>query len=150
VARWWSCRLVLLGVLLLVVGGCATLSPETHNPEESFVVSNDDFMKRLRWKDFSGAAKYFDAEEGKLFREQLRPLEKDLNITDVRLDSAEFQAADKTMETWLIIDYFLLPSNTLRDFRFKLQWSYLEVGGKSPGIWRISSPFPVFPEAAKP
>jgi len=123
---------------------------QIQSPEESFVVANNDFMKRLRWKDYNGAAKYFTEGGSEPFLEQLRQTEKDLNITDVRLDSAEFHAPDQTMASWLVVDYFLLPSNSLKSFRFELQWHYREGGEKLLGTWRITSHFPPFPGVSKP
>lgn len=139
------------GGLLAVLGGACTMLPkDVQSPEKSFVVASDDFMRRLRWKDYNGAARYFSEAAGAAFLEQMRLVEKDLNITEVRLDAAEFRNADEAMETWLVVEFFLLPSNTLQRLRFALPWRYQRAGEKLPGEWLIVGDFPHLPGAAKP
>ena len=145
-SRGWLIWLVLASWSWLGLSGCGMLAKKIESPQESYVAASNDFMKRLRWKDFQGAAKYFVDEEKEPFLEQLRRIEKDLNITDVRLESAEYLEQSQTMETWLVLEYFRLPSPTVKHLRFAQQWKFSAAGENAPRVWRIVSNFPSLTE----
>jgi len=106
-------------------------------------------MQRLRWRDYQGAAKHFTEPHREGFLKQFRRAD-DLNVTDVRLMSARFIAAEERMETEVEVEYFLLPSATLKTFQFDQQWTYFRAGENLPGEWRITSLFPEFPGLQSP
>jgi hypothetical protein len=140
----WT-RVVLL--LLFCLVGCSL--PKVVQPESQFVRAQDDFMQRLRWRDYQAAAKYFTAPHRDGFLLQFRNADQ-LNVTDVRLQHAEYLAETEQMETEVAIEYFLLPSATVKTFRFDQQWSYFRSGEKLTGEWRITSFFPQFPGLESP
>jgi hypothetical protein len=137
-----------LGFLLFCLVGCA-LSSQVVSPENQFLKTQDDFMQRLRWRDYQGAAKHFTEPLQAGFLQQFRRPE-DLNVTDVRLESAKYLADQEQMETVVVVEYFLLPSATLKTFRLEQQWAYFRDHKNLPGEWRITSLFPEFPGLEKP
>lgn len=139
-----------LGVLLvsLSLPGCA-LSPKVITPESQFFKAQDDFMQRLRWRDFQGAARHFTAPRRDEFLQRFRRAD-DLNLTDVRLQFVDYDAAAEQMATEVEVEYFLLPSATVRTFRFTQQWSYFREPEQLTGEWRITSHFPEFPGLESP
>lgn len=142
-------QFILLGaVLLLMLGGCS-LTDKVVTPENQFVRVQDDFMQRLRWKDYQGAARHFSEENREAFLQQFRRAD-DLNVTDVRLVSLEYQAQEQQMQTEIEIEYFLLPSATVKTFRVEQQWHYFHDSQSATGEWRITSLFPEFPGLARP
>ncbi len=103
-----------------------------------------DFSERLRWRDFAGAARYMAPEAAADFNRRFSDL-PDLNITDVRLDSAEFSADGKRVETRNSVEYFLLPSATIKTFRYEQAWEVVGGDRWHGGTWLIVTPFPPFP-----
>ena len=131
----WTIAIAALGLLL----GCQTVMP----PSEQFVPSNRDFTQRLRWLDWQEAARHMEEPHRSAFLEQFQGL-KDLHITDVQTASADLQEDGKSLVTWVVMEYYLLPSLTVKKLRFRQDWSYRD-GPKQSGAWRITSPFPPFP-----
>lgn len=134
---YW-CKAALLPFLLLLTA-CALVAPP-----EPFVPAQRDFADRLRWRDFAGAARHMAPEEQDDFRRRFAEL-TDLNIIEVRLDSADFTADGKRVNTWNSIEYFLLPSATVKTFRFEQAWELAGGDRWHAGAWQIATPFPAFP-----
>ncbi|HKI52198.1 MAG TPA: hypothetical protein VJ995_09000 [Geothermobacteraceae bacterium] len=135
--------------LLLLLAGCGMFPSKIMSPDSQFAQVQDDFMQRLRWRDFQGAAQYFSETHRESFLQHFRESD-DLNITDVRLLTTEYAADDERMETEVEVEYFLLPSVTVKTFRFEQQWGFFRSGEKLPGKWRITSHFPEFPGFESP
>lgn len=135
-------------LLALILAGCA-LTDKVVTPENQFVRVQDDFMQRLRWKDYQGAARHFSEANREAFLQQFRQAD-DLNVTDVRLESLEYQAENQQMQTEIVIEYFLLPSATVKTFRVEQQWHYFHDEQSATGEWRITSHFPAFPGLVRP
>lgn len=137
-----SLRLLFFCCLVFFFSGCAGLNEMS--AQESFEGAQRDFLQRLRWQDYSGAANYFSAEQRPSFLTEFLD-QKDLHITDVRsvgLDSSdEGLAAKQTVD----LEYYALPSLRVRDFRFTLDWSYICEKNNQTGDWKIVNPFPAFP-----
>jgi len=138
-----------LAGLLLLMAGCGAFPSKVLTPESQFARVQDEFMQHLRWRDFRAAAQYFTETQREGFLQHFRESD-DLNITDVRLLTSEYAADDERMETEVEVEYFLLPSVTVKTFRFEQQWSFFRSGEKLPGKWRIISHFPEFPGLESP
>ncbi|HKI50621.1 MAG TPA: hypothetical protein VJ995_00980 [Geothermobacteraceae bacterium] len=139
-------RVVLM--LLFCLVGCS-LPSKVVQPESQFVRAQDDFMQRLRWKDYQGAAKHFTEPLQDGFLQQFRNADQ-LNVTDVSLQHAKYLAETEQMESEVAVEYFLLPSATVKTFCFEQQWTYFRSGEKLTGEWRITSLFPQFPGLESP
>jgi hypothetical protein len=125
-------------LLLLFFGACSTVMP----PEQYFEATTVDFTQRLRWMDYYGAARHLLPEHREAFLQRFTPLE-DLRITDVRRLSAEPQP-DGRVVVASVLEYYFLPSTTLRTFPFRQEWAYQVERKGLPGTWRAVTPFPEF------
>jgi hypothetical protein len=125
---------------ILLLAACATIEP----PATKFPATVDNFMQQLRWKDFQGASQHMAEEYREGFLNQFSGL-SDLRITDVRLESTSFREKDQRMETWAVLEYYLLPSISIKTFTFRQEWELRGADRYRSGTWVIVTPFPKFP-----
>jgi len=113
-------------------------------PDKLDEMSRDDFNSALRWKKFQVAASLMKPEYREDFLTTFNSL-KDLNIVDVRLVDLKNSQEDRRFETTIEMDYYILPSITLKTFRFKQAWVFFD--GEDPALqgFLIVTPFPEFP-----
>jgi hypothetical protein len=135
--RCLSATLLLLSLLL---GACALLNPPAEQQQKAL----DDFIYALRWQRYADAAAFFVADHRQAFLEQMTSL-KDLNITEVRTVRRDLSEAGRRAETRLEIDYYLLPSITLKTLSIDQTWRWFEGSADSPQGFQIITPFPKFP-----
>ena len=107
-------------------------------------MSRDDFMNALRWKQYKVAAEFMLPENRKDFLATFRKL-KDIHITDVRLLDLQETAEGRRFETSIEMDYYLLPSVSLKTFSFTQDWVYFAGEDSSQKGFRIITSFPDFP-----
>jgi hypothetical protein len=132
-------RVWLVAALLVLLAGCA---PPVGTTEE-LTPAGRDFLQRLRWKDYQGAAVYLLPEHRQEFLGSFAAQEQ-LYITDVQLEQVEGTASGQGI-TRGVIEYYRLPSVSVRKFRFHLDWTYVGGGRLQVGSWQISTPFPAIP-----
>jgi hypothetical protein len=125
---------------ILFLAACATLEP----PAARFPTTVDNFLQQLRWKDFQGASQHMAEEYREDFLNQFSGL-NDLRITDVRLESTTIREKDQLMETWAVLEYYLLPSISIKTFPFRQEWELRGADRYHTGTWVIVTPFPKFP-----
>jgi hypothetical protein len=132
------CALVL--VLVIVSCGGHVQTP----PDKLDEMSRDDFISAMRWKQYQVAASLMKPEYREDFLKTFNAL-KDLNIVDVRLIDLKTFQEDRRFETTIEMDYYLLPSITVKTFQFKQTWVFFE--GEDPALqgFLIVTPFPEFP-----
>jgi hypothetical protein len=130
--------------LLLILCLAACLGQTQSPPEKLAEMSRDDFMSALRWKQYQVAANLMKPEFRDDFLATFNAL-KDIHIVDVRMVDLKSTQEDRRFETTLEMDYYLLPSVTVKTFRFKQTWIYFE--GEDPALqgFLIVTPFPAFP-----
>jgi len=104
----------------------------------------DDFSNALRWKQFKVASEHMQPEIGKAFMAKFSEM-KDLNIADVRLVDVQSYDGESRFDATFEMDYFILPSVTLKTFRFEQSWEFLTEPGQVQGRYVIVTPFPDFP-----
>lgn len=127
--------------LISILFACGThISPSPKLAE----LHHKDFTKALRWKQFKVAASHIDEEYRKAFLETFNEV-KDIDIVDVRLNDIQFFEDNNRFETSIEMDYILLPSVTLKTFRFDQTWEFKEGANQSYGGYVITTPFPEFP-----
>lgn len=126
--------------LLLLVLCIAACTPALQNkPSSSFGENLKEFALRLVWKDYPSAASFMDSELQRDFTDKF-PERGDIRVLDIRPLSVDFEKpAEEKAISWLEIDYYRLPSNTLKTLKVRLEWQYQ---GKA---WKIISPFPDLP-----
>lgn len=137
-----------IGLLILLLGfgpaGCGLdklVNPPAQQGEEAL----DDFVLALRLGEFPAAARHLAAEHRRAFLEQFAALEKDLHIVDVRIREMTVTAEGRRADVSLEMDYFLLPSATVRTFRYDHTWIYFGGNDEQVAHYRIVTPFPRFP-----
>lgn len=104
-----------------------------------------DFAQRLRWKDFNGASRYFEEASKKHAFIDLFADMGDLQITDVRVEAIDLDDSARRATTRMTLEYFLLPSVSVKTFSFELDWGYAGLKPKAGDTWFITSSFPPFP-----
>ena len=107
-------------------------------------MSRDDFMNALRWKQYKVAAEFMLPENRKDFLATFRKL-KDIHITDVRLLDLQETAEGRRFETSIEMDYYLLPSVSVKTFSFSQDWVYFAGEDSAQKGFRIITSFPDFP-----
>ena len=132
-----SCLALFMVVLLTA---CAALNAT----EKQRTKAVDDFMYALRWQRYQEAAAFFTSEHRRAFLDQMEDL-RDLKVTDVRLQRVEPADEGRRVETRLEMDYYLLPSATLKTLRIDQTWVYSATGDSAGGSFLITTPFPKFP-----
>jgi hypothetical protein len=133
-------RFLCLLLVALLLGACALLNP----PAEQRQKTLDDFAYALRWQRYPDVAAFFVAEHRQAFLEQMSTL-KDLNITEVRQVRCDLDEDGRRAATRLEIDYYLLPSITLKTLAVDQTWRWFEGSAASPPGFLITTPFPKFP-----
>jgi hypothetical protein len=127
-------------LLLLLLAACAVFNP----PAKQRQAALDDFMYALRWQRYPEAAAFMIRDHREAFLDQMEPL-KDLNVTEVRLQRAELSEEGLRAETRLEMDYYLLPSTTLKTLRIDQTWRWFETGDGVQRGFLITTPFPNVP-----
>jgi hypothetical protein len=113
-------------------------------PVEVFPARNEDFVKRLRWLDYQGAAQHMDETVRKDFLERFSDNE-DFRVVDFYVDQIEFRDDGRQVIVWHMLEYYVLPSATVKKERIRLEWKFHEENKLLPGAWLISSEFPQLP-----
>lgn len=134
--KTWS--LIVISLVILV--GCQTLNP----PEKQGASALDDFIYALRWQQFDAAAGFMQPEFRKDFLATFKD-NKDLTVVDVRLVEANVFDEGRHTETIIDMDYYLLPSLTVKTFRFEQTWVYQDQAASEEGYYQITTPFPPIP-----
>jgi hypothetical protein len=113
-------------------------------PGQEFETVSRDYVQRLRWMDFAGASRHQSGESREAFMQRFGEL-GDLHIVDARLESVDLREEAGRADTSIVLEYYLLPSATVKQFRLEQEWAYLGGDRYRPGVWRIVSPFSGFP-----
>jgi len=136
-------RLVICGLILLVtLSGCNSLRAQS--VDKLGELSRNEFVAALRWKQWTVAANLMQAEHRQAFKKTFTNLPQ-LNITDVRQIDQQTTEGGRQFTTALEMDYYILPSVTVKTFAFDQTWLYFDGEASSPRGFRITTPFPPFP-----
>jgi len=134
-------RIVMAGLMLiLLLGACTKIAEQSSD----FGKISNHFVESVRWKDFQGAAKFLEEDQREAFLQQF-PRNKDLHMVDARFEQVEVNEETGEAETVLFVEYYMLPSVTIKEWRWTQQWQRLS--GKFPqeGFWLIQDAPPDFP-----
>jgi len=128
-------------VLILLLAAC---SAPMQSPAKLADKSQDIFMDAMRWKNFEAAAKLMLPEHRKDFKKAFRAV-KDITIVNVTLVDVQASDEDRRFETTVEMEYYLLPSVTLKTFSFDQTWLYFDGEDPTQQGFLITTPFPEFP-----
>jgi hypothetical protein len=134
--------MVLAAVVTLLVS-CSSPMMEKGNQLE---VSARDYLQRLRWKDFHGAAAFMKEEYREDFLARMDGIKKDLQMVNVTLVYMEPGKKEDEYQTVANLEYYVLPSLTLKEKELRQNWVIVTSGAwGSAAAWMIDSQFPDFP-----
>lgn len=133
--------ILLFGVAISLLAGCGMVA----RPAEEFFPASNDYLQRLRWQDHNGVARYLVESERGAYLEQWSGQE-DLRMTDAQLDSVDFLEEGQQAQTRVTLEYYRLPSTTVKKLRLNQTWKYLGGDRTHPGQWQIITPFPPPPQ----
>jgi len=132
---------IMLVVSLVMMAACSALP----NHKDDLAKKNDDFMLRVRWLDFPGAALHFEEDIRPEFIEQFDDVD-DLKVTAFTMVRLELDVPQEKVTAHYRLEYYILPSATIQKKRFSLTWEQqpVSVSGKAAGkaFWRITQAFP--------
>lgn len=133
---------ILVTMLALLLGGCGggLFSPVSEWPRVG-----DDFVHRLRWRDYTGAGAYVDESQRSNFLAWTTALEA-LQPVDGGLESFVFTEQGRRAEAVAFLDYYRLPSARIERWRMVQRWEYQGGGRFTPGNWRLVAPLPELPK----
>ena len=127
-------------LLFLLTSGCQTF--QQADQKTLLDEALRDYMQYLRWQDFYDAATFMVKENRAAFLEDFSGKEG-LNITDLTLVNLEPTANPNEYQVVLRLEYFLLPSNTVRTKDIHQTWVlFLDPSSFKPKGWFIVTPFP--------
>lgn len=133
-------RLVAIFLTLFFLSGCATLV----RPVDRYPEANEDFAKRLRWLDFPGVAEHMTEAVRKNFLARFGGTD-DLRVIECSVGTVEFDDRGRKADAGYTLEYYLLPSASVKKEQIRLAWEYQEKSRFLPGVWRITSEFPHLP-----
>jgi len=139
--RFLVCGLI---AILLSITACSSKP----SPASNLVKMTDYFSNRMRWQDYNHAAIYVVTEEREAFEEGWKEFKDDLHVVGTKIDMIEMLDPE-TAEVTMTIDYYLLPSASVKQVVSVQQWRYREGEGFEVGSWELVSGVPVLPEYAE-
>lgn len=142
-----SLRHFLLGLsALLLVGltACA-FSDLAGSPSDQGQEALDNFVRALRFGEYATASSYLVSENRQAFLDIFEPLKKDLTVIDVQVEQIALTEEGRRADVTLEMEYYLLPSATVKTFRFDQTWTYFDDDKQKTPFYLIETPFPAFP-----
>ena len=134
-----------LGRLLLAAAMLVSCSMPMMEKGNQLEVSVRDYLQRLRWKDFYGAAVFMKEEYREDFLTRMKGIEglHLVNVTLIHMEPGNKQDEYQTVAT---IEYYILPSLVLKEKELRQNWVIFKADSwGSMAAWMIDSPFPEFP-----
>ena len=127
-------------LLALLLTACSVINPPAKQRKSAL----DDFTYALRWQRYPEASQFFVREQRRAFLDQVDAL-KGLNITDVRLKRIDQGVDGRQADVRIEVDYYLLPSATLKTLQVDQTWAYFETPDTDGNGFLITTPFPKIP-----
>jgi len=104
----------------------------------------DGFSESMRWNDFSTAASYIDLDVRDDFLDKFVE-DDDLHIVESRVSKIDIAPDGKHAKAVYQLEYYHLPSNRIKKWRWKQQWKMADDESTNPGIWMIENDPPDLP-----
>lgn len=129
---------VSLTLTAMLLSGCPR---QGLTPEKDLHDALGRFAQSLRWGDVQATARFFADPYDQDYLDRYRSRD-DLNMTDVSLSEVHMSPERDQAQVRLRIEYFLLPSASLRRLDIEQHWEMLPGGLPGSQSWRIHTPFP--------
>jgi hypothetical protein len=136
-----STGLIALLVILLMLCACSMIKAQKQ--KDDFSTKNEDFMLRMKWNKFTGAALHFQKDLREPFLVRFEALE-DLRMTDfvVSRTMAEIDGETERVDVNYAFEYYLLSEMKVYKQKIKLDWELTAETDDRDSYWRIMTPFP--------
>lgn len=121
-------------LFLLLLSACA--SPINIGPD--LAKTSQQFSEALRWQDYHGASNFLLPEVRSAFLDQFQE-DQDLHIVESRIVSIDLNQEAGTAEVEYQLEYFRLPSSTVKKWRWTQKWLFQKEKVARPGIWLIEN-----------
>jgi hypothetical protein len=102
------------------------------------------FSEAMRWQDYRGAVHFLHSEAQEGFLAQF-PEDEDLRVVDSQILSIEFEEGQKTALADYRLEYYRLPSGSIKKWRWEQQWQLVIDKDSKIALWKILNPPPQFP-----
>ncbi len=130
---------ICLCLLVIVLAGCQTIFGSAEKLDDA----TRDYQRMVRWQEMERAVlTYVDTEARELYSKRIVAA-KEVNIVDYRIVSVDCNEKKGEADVRVSIEYFRLPSATVRTVEDLQKWRY--VGDNKGGGWRLTTPLPLFP-----
>jgi hypothetical protein len=107
-------------------------------------VTSSGFSESMRWSDYQTAGIYMQAQARELFLEQFVE-DEDLHIVDSSAVKVDLHEQEGWAEVVYQLDYYRLPSSTIKKWRWTQRWVYVREKATKPGVWLIENGPPALP-----
>jgi hypothetical protein len=135
--RQRSMLFLLLGFFLSACLGATDMG--TPLPQTS-----DGFSESMRWSDYQTAGIYLTPEARELFLEQFVE-DEDLHVVGSRVVKVDLNEAEGRAEVVYQMDYYRLPSGSIKKWRWTQHWVYVREKMTKSGVWLIENGPPKLP-----
>jgi len=132
-------------ILVLMLTACGVHQKYSQQQTAKLAeLSQEDFKDAMLWKKFNVAASLMLPEHRKKFINTFMPL-KDIQILAINTLYLQPSDENRRFETTIEMEYYLLPSVTVKTFTFDQIWVYFEGDDPTQQGFLITTSFPDFP-----
>jgi len=135
-----GCAVMLVLASTMLHFGCA----QPFRSAKSFSKAGNDYVRCIRWMDYWRAASYMEEKVRDDFLGMIEEL-GEIQIVDARLEGVDYRSGEGEGYTNVLLEYYRLPSATVREIRLRQKWVFQGVDLSSGGDWKIETPFPTVP-----
>ena len=135
------CKSLCCLTLLLVMIACVAHVKPSEDLSET---TRKNFIQAMRMGQFKSAAAFIHTDQRADFMAIFKPL-KDLHVTDVKLTDLQPRADDSGFDTTIEIEYYMLPSVSMKTFSFDQRWEFFSGEHEMHQGYFVVTPFPEFP-----
>ena len=126
-----------LGSLLVACLGPAAVGP-------GLPKTSQGFSESMRWRDYQSAALYLQPHVRTAFLDQFKE-DEDLHVVESRMQKIDLHENEGWAEAEYVMEYFRLPSNRVKKWRWTQRWVLIQEKVTKPGVWLIETAPPQLP-----
>lgn len=130
-------RFTFLSAMLLMLSACNV----AYIMKENFSRTSRSYATMLRWQEFDAAVAFVNAPMQEDYRKRIEAA-KGIKVLDSRLLSLECLTDQKTASVVMELDYYVVPSTTVKTVTDLQKWRYFDEGAQKG--WRLESLLPEF------
>ena len=132
-------------VLVLMLTACGVQQKYSQQQTAKLAeLTQENFKDAMVWKKFDVAASLMLPEHRRDFMKTFMPL-KDIQITDFKTIYLQPSDENRRYDTTIAMEYYLLPSVTVKTFNFDQTWVYFDGDDPTQQGFLVTTSFPDFP-----